>query len=42
MQYPILFVIFNFSGYQMLMKMGWQEGSGLGKEEQGITAPVNR
>lgn len=29
-------------GYQMLMKMGWEEGSGLGKEHQGITTPVNR
>lgn len=29
-------------GYQMLMKMGWKEGEGLGSEGQGIIAPVNK
>ncbi|XP_053155153.1 SURP and G-patch domain-containing protein 1 isoform X2 [Hemicordylus capensis] len=29
-------------GYQMLMKMGWKEGDGLGTEGQGIKAPVNK
>lgn len=29
-------------GYQMLMKMGWKEGEGLGSDGQGITAPVNK
>ncbi|XP_048415839.1 SURP and G-patch domain-containing protein 1 [Stegostoma tigrinum] len=29
-------------GYQMLMKMGWKEGEGLGSEGQGIKAPVPR
>lgn len=27
-------------GSQMLQKMGWQEGMGLGAQSQGITAPV--
>ncbi|KAK2118312.1 SURP and G-patch domain-containing protein 1 [Saguinus oedipus] len=31
----------NF-GYQMLMKMGWKEGEGLGSEGQGIKNPVNK
>ncbi|CAG5130253.1 unnamed protein product [Candidula unifasciata] len=29
-------------GYQMLMKLGWKEGTGLGAKEQGITQPVNK
>ncbi|KAM5192170.1 SURP and G-patch domain-containing protein 1 [Mantella aurantiaca] len=29
-------------GYQMLMKMGWKEGDGLGTEGQGIKNPVNK
>ncbi|XP_034974479.1 SURP and G-patch domain-containing protein 1 isoform X1 [Zootoca vivipara] len=29
-------------GFQMLMKMGWKEGEGLGSERQGIKAPVNK
>ncbi|XP_035489662.1 SURP and G-patch domain-containing protein 1 isoform X2 [Scophthalmus maximus] len=29
-------------GFQMLMKMGWKEGEGLGSEGQGIKAPVNK
>nr|XP_054756111.1 SURP and G-patch domain-containing protein 1-like [Lytechinus pictus] len=29
-------------GFQMLQKMGWSEGEGLGNEKQGITAPVRR
>ncbi|XP_005999481.1 SURP and G-patch domain-containing protein 1 [Latimeria chalumnae] len=29
-------------GYQMLMKMGWKEGDGLGNEGQGIKNPVNK
>ncbi|XP_064608654.1 lysine-specific demethylase 6B-like [Liolophura sinensis] len=29
-------------GYQMLQKLGWQEGEGLGSEGQGIKAPVNK
>ncbi|XP_058148707.1 LOW QUALITY PROTEIN: SURP and G-patch domain-containing protein 1 [Dasypus novemcinctus] len=29
-------------GYQMLMKMGWKEGDGLGAEGQGIRAPVSK
>ncbi|XP_076978178.1 SURP and G-patch domain-containing protein 1 [Tamandua tetradactyla] len=29
-------------GYQMLMKMGWKEGDGLGSEGQGIRNPVSK
>jgi len=29
-------------GYKLLMNMGWEEGSGLGPQKQGITAPVNK
>jgi splicing factor 4 len=29
-------------GYQMMLKLGWKEGEGLGSEGQGITQPVNR
>uniref|UniRef100_T1JFT4 G-patch domain-containing protein n=1 Tax=Strigamia maritima TaxID=126957 RepID=T1JFT4_STRMM len=29
-------------GYQMLQKLGWQEGQGLGAEGEGITAPINK
>ncbi|KAL0966432.1 hypothetical protein UPYG_G00295240 [Umbra pygmaea] len=29
-------------GFQMLMKMGWKEGDGLGSAGQGIKAPVHR
>ncbi|KAM4052329.1 SURP and G-patch domain-containing protein 1 isoform 2-T2 [Anomaloglossus baeobatrachus] len=29
-------------GYQMLMKMGWKEGDGLGSDSQGIKNPVNK
>ncbi|CAB1326640.1 unnamed protein product [Coregonus sp. 'balchen'] len=29
-------------GFQMLMKMGWKEGDGLGSGGQGIKAPVHR
>ncbi|XP_059172502.1 arginine-glutamic acid dipeptide repeats protein-like [Physella acuta] len=29
-------------GYQMLVKLGWKEGTGLGAQEQGITKPVNK
>lgn len=29
-------------GYKMLMKAGWQEGSGLGSKGEGITAPINK
>ncbi|NWI84807.1 SUGP1 protein, partial [Pitta sordida] len=29
-------------GYQMLMKMGWKEGEGLGSDGQGIKNPVSR
>jgi hypothetical protein len=27
-------------GYQLLQKAGWREGSGLGREEQGMSAPL--
>jgi splicing factor 4 len=29
-------------GFQLLKKLGWQEGSGLGKSGQGIQEPVNK
>ncbi|KAI0986755.1 hypothetical protein GJ496_006582 [Pomphorhynchus laevis] len=29
-------------GYQLLQKMGWQEGKGLGREEQGRLNPINK
>ncbi|XP_061096141.1 SURP and G-patch domain-containing protein 1 isoform X2 [Conger conger] len=29
-------------GFQMLMKMGWKDGDGLGSDGQGIKNPVNR
>jgi splicing factor 4 len=29
-------------GFKMLQKSGWDEGSGLGAQQQGITAPVNK
>ena len=29
-------------GYKMLQRAGWQEGQGLGAQQQGITAPVNK
>ncbi|XP_067109948.1 SURP and G-patch domain-containing protein 1 isoform X1 [Osmerus mordax] len=29
-------------GFQMLMKMGWKDGEGLGSDGQGIKAPVHR
>ena len=29
-------------GYQMLKNAGWTEGQGLGSNEDGITAPVNK
>jgi len=29
-------------GYKMLMNMGWEEGSGLGPKQSGITAPINK
>ena len=32
----------NNKGYQMLLKMGYKEGKGLGKHLQGITEPLNQ
>ena len=32
----------NNIGYQMLKNAGWTEGQGLGSNEDGITAPVNK
>lgn len=29
-------------GYQMLIKMGWKEGDGLGLDGQGIKNPVSK
>ncbi len=29
-------------GFQMLEKMGWKEGEGLGPEGQGIKNPINK
>ena len=29
-------------GYQLLQKAGWTEGVGLGKEQEGITTPINK
>ena len=33
-------VLKESAGSKLLQKMGWKEGSGLGKDESGITAPV--
>ena len=29
-------------GFKLLQKSGWDEGAGLGAQQQGITAPVNK
>ena len=29
-------------GFKLLQKAGWTEGSGLGVQEDGITAPINK
>ena len=29
-------------GFKMLQRMGWNEGTGLGADGQGITAPIGR
>jgi splicing factor 4 len=29
-------------GFKMLQKAGWDEGAGLGSQQQGITTPVNK
>merc|ERR1712045_259867 len=29
-------------GFKMLQRMGWNEGTGLGADRQGITAPIGR
>jgi splicing factor 4 len=29
-------------GFKMLEKLGWRQGQGLGTDNQGITAPVNK
>lgn len=30
----------NNKGFQLLKNMGWEEGKGLGKNQQGIQGPV--
>ena len=32
----------NNIGFKMLMKQGWQAGTGLGKTGDGVVAPVNK
>jgi splicing factor 4 len=29
-------------GFQLLQRMGWSEGAGLGADQQGVTAPVGK
>lgn len=36
------FIIIIFLGFQMLQKLGWSEGQGLGSEGSGRTEPVNK
>lgn len=33
---------FYFTGFQMLQKLGWSEGQGLGSEGSGRIEPINK
>lgn len=35
-------ILYIFSGFQMLQKLGWSEGQGLGSEGSGRVEPVNK
>lgn len=41
-RYSRLMLIYLCKGFQMLQKLGWTEGQGLGTEGQGIINPVNK
>lgn len=37
-----IYINFNCLGFQMLQKLGWSEGQGLGSEGNGRIEPINK